>query len=609
MEESVAPLALPDVRRGHPAKKLEGVNNGTIRPLPETMIDLEAELIALFRHAIRDGLSIDVDDPVLRSAGRPEHGHYQINGALALAPKLGRAPRDVAGDILAHIPANDVIESAEVAGPGFLNLRIRDDKLSRVLASLDLTDRASFEVEHPQVVVIDYSGPNVAKEMHVGHLRSTIIGDALARILERAGNTVIRQNHLGDWGTQFGMLLEHYDETGSAASSVRDLNQFYKRAKERFDQDAKFATRARKRVVDLQGGDPRALELWSRFVAESQRHMEDVYGVLDVLLDPTDIRGESSYNDDLAEVVKELLDQGVAQISEGAVCLFMDQFRGPDDGIIPMIVQKSDGGYNYDTTDLAAVRYRVTGLGATRLIYVVDARQALHFEMLFAAARLAGWLPENVEAIHVQFGSVLGDDGRPFKTRSGDTVRLTDLLDEAVARARTVVDASQPWLPDAERANIARAVGIGAVKFADLSSHRVRDYVFSWDRMLSLRGATAPYVQYACARLRSVIHRADLTSDPEASPIVLVTDAERNLALALSRYQRAIKNVNATLEPHTFCGYLVDLATACTTFYENCPILRAENTVKASRLALSALSAGILEDGLGLVGIRVPERM
>ena len=458
----------------------------------------------------------------------------------------------------------------------------------------------------PQIITVDYSAPNVAKEMHVGHLRSTVIGDALVRMLEFEGHRVIRMNHLGDWGTQFGMLTQHMLDTGT--SHLKDfeaLGTLYREAKERFDADPAFADSARRRVVALQSGDPETIALWQDLVDVSLAHINALYGQLDVTLTDEHVTGESFYNDRLPGVVDALLEAGVAVESDGAIVVVSERFTNPDGSPAVLIIRKTDGGFGYGTTDLASIRYRLADLHADRLIYITDARQSQHFQQVFDAAARAGWVePDHAE--HIWFGTMLGEDGKPFKTRSGGTIRLSDLLDDAIVRARRVVDEKSPELPESERAEIARAVGIGAVKYADLSTTRQRDLLFSFDRMLALNGNSAPYLMYACTRAASIVAKAG-----EASREVTVLDEapERALVVKLSAFGDVLREVEVTLEPHRLCNYLYELAGVYTAFYDVCPVLKAEGEVRSSRLALCALTAETLETGLGLLGITVPSRM
>ncbi len=550
-------------------------------------------------------------DPVVRRSQRELFGDFQINGAMAIAKEVGKPPREVAQAIVEHLALGDAIEKVEVAGPGFVNVTLRASWLGAAVEAAAGDPRLGVPVvSEPDTVVVDYSSPNVAKEMHVGHLRSSVIGDALVRVLGFVGDEVVRQNHLGDWGTQFGMLIEHLVDQGHDGGGIADLNRLYQEASQRFKDDESFAERARKRVVALQGGDPATLAWWEALVAESQRHFETAYARLGVTLEPGDVRGESFYNPLLDETVTELESLGLLRVDEGALCAFPPGFVGRDGTPLPLIVRKSDGGYGYAATDLAAIRFRVRELGATRIAYVVDARQSNHFAMVFAVAQQAGWL-EGVRAEHVTFGTILGADGRPFRTRDGDTVRLAELLDEAVERAAAVVAEKNPDLSEDEQAAVAAAVGIGGVKYFDLSNDRIKDYVFDWDRMLANEGNTAPYLQYAHARIRSLLARAaaDVGAVP-AGPVTVEHAAERALALQLLGFREAVEVTAEHLEPHRLCGYLFDVASAFTTFYELCPVLRAESEeLRASRLLLASATAQVLSTGLGLLGIETPDRM
>jgi arginyl-tRNA synthetase len=553
-------------------------------------------------------------DPVLRAS---DHADFQANGALGLAKRLGRPPRQVADAVAAAAALDDLCASVEVSGPGFINLTLAEGFVADQVVAMAGDDRLGVApTGSPETVVVDYSAPNVAKEMHVGHLRSTIIGDALVRTLEFAGHRVIRENHVGDWGTPFGMLIEHLLDLGEDQAveelSVGDLDTFYRQPRASFDADPDFQERSRRRVVALQSGDEETLRLWRVLVAQSVRYFDEVYAKLDVLLTDDDIVGESFYNPMLAEVVRDLDAKGLLVESDRAMCVFPPGFTNRAGEPLPVIVQKSDEGYGYATSDLAAIRDRVGRLGAQRILYVVGAPQAQHFDMCFAVATMAGWLPGPDAAVHVVFGSMLGTDRKMFRTRTGDTVKLGDLLDEAVARADAAIAERDPALSEAERAPVARMLGIGAVKFADLSTDRVKDYVFDWDRMLAFEGSTGPYLQYAHARIRSIFRRAGGQDDglwPDA-PVLLAEAAERSLALALLGFPDAI---DATLEhwaPSRLCAYLYDLASEFTTFFENCPVLRAPtDELRRSRLRLADLTARVLAQGLALVGITAPDQM
>jgi len=549
-------------------------------------------------------------DPLVRPTQDPRFGDFQANVAMSLAKRLGKKPRDVADALVAAIDVRGLAATPTIAGPGFVNFRLDDPLVGRLVGHAAADPRLGLPAtREPIAVVVDYSGPNVAKDMHVGHLRSTVIGDAIARTLAFQGHGVTRQNHVGDWGTQFGMLIEWLVEQGrSLDDDTLDLTACYREASARDAADPAFAERARRRVVALQSGDPESRRIWAHLVEVSARRFQAVYDQLDVALGTTDIRGESFYNDRLAAVVADLRAAGLARESEGALCVFPEGFKTKDGAPLPLIVQKGDGGYLYATTDLAALRYRVGDLGARRLVYVTDARQRQHFQMVFATARAAGWAPPDVVLEHVPFGSVLGEDGKPFRTRAGETVGLAALLDEAETRARAIVAEKNADLDPGEQARVAHAVGIGAIKYADLASDRVKDYVFSWDRMLAMEGNTAPYLQYAYARIRSIFRKAGTDHAPPA-PILLAEPAERALALTLLAFDGVVDAVGRTLEPHRLCGHLYDVAVAFSTFYEACPVLPAEPPLRASRLVLADLTGRTLAQGLELLGIRVVERM
>jgi arginyl-tRNA synthetase len=553
-------------------------------------------------------------DPMVR---RSERADYQADLAMGLAKTVRRSPRQVAEAVVAAADVGDLCERVEIAGPGFINFTLRRSALELGLAALAGDSR--FGVPTPERrdrVVIDYSAPNVAKEMHVGHVRSTIIGDALARMLEFIGHDVVRQNHIGDWGTPFGMLIEHMLDVGNgdagAHSSLGELNDFYRAARVKFDTEPEFADRARQRVVLLQAGDERTLELWRELVAISKVHFEAIYDVLGVTLRDADIRGESAYNAVLPDVAAELERLGLAKPNEGALCVFAPGFTNREGEPLPLIVRKQDGGFGYAATDLAALRYRTQTLGGTRLLYVVGAPQAQHFAMVFAVGELAGWLKAPARAEHVAFGAVLGPDKKMLKTRAGDTVRLAALLEEAVERAEAELVRRNPDGDAAARRALASKIGIGAVKYADLSNDRIKDYVFDWERMLAAEGRTGPYLQYANARIHSIFRKADESGigRSEAAPILLAEPAERALALELLGFGGAVTEAAETLRPHRLCGYLYDLATAFTGFFEACPVLKApDDATRDSRLALCGLTARVLACGLDLLGIQAPERM
>jgi len=554
-------------------------------------------------------------------------GDYQANGAMALAKRLGKKPRDVAEQIVKHLDVDPMAETPQVAGPGFINLRLKPDWVAAQLGEIsqvpwDGEDRLGVPpAEKPETVVVDYSAPNLAKEMHVGHLRSTIIGDALVRMLQFAGHKVVKQNHVGDWGTQFGMLVGYVQAKSlKGEANLADLEEIYRQAKTWFDADPANAQTARQAVVSLQSGDPFMRRAWKSVRDISFWHCLNLYHRLGVLLTEADIRGESAYNDDLPNVVKALKAKRLLKESEGAQCVFLPGFTAKDGTPLPLIVQKSDEGYLYSTTDLAAIRYRVDELHADRVLYVVDARQALHFQMMFAVAKEAEFAPKDMPLEHVAFGTMMGPDGKPFKTREGGTVKLMDLLDEAEKRALDLVtqknaedvaaERTQP-LSDEQKKDIAHKVGIGAVKYADLAQNRTSDYVFSWEKMLSLAGNTAPYMQYAYARVRSIFRKACLAAAGTAAvqPIPLEAPEELALGKMLLRFPETLDRALEGYQPNVLAAYLYDLAQAFTAFYEACPVLKSEEAVRAARLKLCDLVARTVRKGLDLLGIEVADRM
>ncbi|MQY04252.1 arginine--tRNA ligase [Actinomadura macrotermitis] len=560
-------------------------------------------------------------DPVIRPS---QFADLQANVALPLAKRLQQErgekqnPRSVAEEILAHLDVADVASGVEVSGPGFINFTFDDAWIAAQAQALLADKRLGVpRAEHPQRVVVEYSSPNVAKEMHVGHLRTTIVGDAIARILDFLGHEVIRDNHVGDWGTPFGMLIEHLLDLGEDAaarddSSVSDLTAFYQAARQKFDGDEAFAVRSRNRVVALQAGDPETIRLWTVLVEASKRYFNTVYERLGISLTDDDIKGESFYNDLLAPTVQELEDKGIAVVSDGALCAFPPGFTGREGEPLPVIIRKRDGGYNYSTSDLATIRYRVDTEHVDRMIYVVGAPQALHFQMVFAVARMAGWLNEGVRAEHAQIGNVLGTDGKILRTRAGGTVKLAELLDEAVQRAGQEFDAIERDTPfdEATRADIVEKVGIGAVKYADLSVSLDSEYIFDFDRMIAFKGNTGPYLQYATARIRSIFRRAGVAPESATGRIVLGEPAERALALQLLSFGAVLEQAGEAAEPHKLAGFVYAVADAFTTFFENCPVLKApDEATRDSRLALCAATLGVLTTGLDLLGVPVPERM
>lgn len=549
-------------------------------------------------------------DPVLRASDRSD---YQANGVMALAKVLGRPPREVADEIVSHVDF-DGLASVQVAGPGFLNLTVSHELFSRQLLELLADPRLGLEATtKPRTVVIDYSAPNVAKEMHVGHLRSTVIGDALARMYRFAGHRVVARNHVGDWGTPFGMLIEHLLDLGEdeaiASLSIGDLDGFYRTARTKFDADDAFKERSRARVVALQAGDPETSRLWRILVDQSVAYFDEVYAKLDITLTPGDVVGESFYNDMLDDVVRDLDAAGLLVESGGARCVFPPGFSNRDGESLPLIVQKGDEGFGYAATDLAAVRDRVSRLHADEILYFVGVPQTQHFEMVFAVARLAGWLPESVRCEHVAFGNVLGPDRKMFKTRSGETVKLVTLLDEAIERADEILKERIRDLDPATRLTLPVQIARAAVKYADLSTDRERDYIFDLDRMIAFEGDTGPYLQYAHARLRSIFRRLGAPWNHGTVAFALANDAERHLALGLLAFPEAFEAAFRTLQPHRLCGYLFDLAQRFTSFYEACPVLSSEGALRDERLALCELTARTLELGLSLLGIEAPEQM
>ncbi len=581
---------------------------------------------------------------LVRPATDARFGDYQINGVMPLAKQLKTNPRKLAEQIVAKLDISDICETPEIAGPGFINLRLKPEFVAKTLVqvSKDATGLGIEKAEKPKTIVVDFSGPNIAKQMHVGHLRSTIIGDSICRLLELQGNKVIRQNHIGDWGTQFGMLIARNRRTqfgmliaylfgektaermtkvfgkrpDDASNVIANTEQLYREAKKQYDSDPKFAKRSREFVVALQKKEQGALNYWKRIVELSINECQEMYDKLGVKLTKDDAHGESAYNDDLPGVVAELKKKGLAVESEGAVCVFPEGFKDKEGKPLPVIVQKSDGAYLYATTDLAAIRYRVGELKADKIIYVTDARQGLHFEMVFAVARKAGWVKPETELVHVTFGSVLGEDGKPLKTRSGENVKLKELLDEAIERARKVVEEKNPGLSEDEKKSIANAVGIGAVKYADYTNNRTSDYIFSFDKMLAMEGNTAPYMQYAYARIKSIERKAgdkkvDVKQEiANIKNLNLTETSEINLAKHLIRYGEAISSSAGDYRPNYLTAYLYDLAQKFSSFYNDCPVLDASADKRPTRLLLCDLTAKTIKHGLhNLLGIEVIEQM
>ncbi|WP_438462730.1 arginine--tRNA ligase [Marinomonas sp. PE14-40] len=555
------------------------------------------------------------DAPALvRQSAKVQFGDYQANGMMGVAKKLKTNPREFAQKVLDLLDLSDVAEKVEIAGPGFINIFLKNDWMSGALASLRKSARLDIaQVEKAQTIVVDYSSPNLAKEMHVGHLRSTVIGDAVVRTLEFLGHNVVRQNHVGDWGTQFGMLLAYMErlrqENTEISMALSDLETFYRAAKTCFDEDEAFAARARELVVSLQSGDEQCLALWQEFINISLEHCEATYKTLGVSLTRENVMPESAYNDDLHNVVAALKEQDLLQESNGAQCVFMEEFANKEGEITPVIVQKTGGGFLYATTDLAALRYRQDVLNFDRGLYFVDARQSLHFQQIYTLGRKAGFVKPETSLEHMPFGTVMGTDGKPFKTRSGTVAKLSDLLAEAQDRAYQLVAEKNPEMEEDELRNIGRVVGIASVKYADLSKNRTSDYVFNWDTMLSFEGNTAPYLLYAYSRVASIVRRSEIDVANLTGDISLAESQERALAVKLMQFEEAVQQVANDGMPHNLCAYLYELAGTFMTFYEACPILNAEDELKNSRLQLALNTASTLKQGLSLLGIETLERM
>jgi arginyl-tRNA synthetase len=575
------------------------------------MTDPEDALGQLVQEALADQLGAEyaTADPLIRPSGFAD---YQSNAAMSLARRIGRQPREVADLIAGSLAGQPAVENAEVSGPGFVNIKLSDSWIAEQAGAQLADPRLGVPEAAPaQRIVVDYSGPNVAKELHAGHLRATVEGDAIVRVLEHLGHQVTRAAHLGDWGTQFGMLIEHALDVGEQATydelAAGEFTAFYQAARAKFDGDPAFADRSRRRVVELQAGDPQAIRLWELLVDDSMAYLRRIYARLDVTLTDADMAPESFYNSMLADVCAELEERGIAVISDGALCAFPPGFSGRDGRPLPLMLRKSDGGYGYDTTDAAAIRYRLRDLHVNRIIYVVGSEQHQHLEMIFELAREAGWLTGDATAEHAVVGLMTGPGGQRLKTRSGEQVKLASLMDEAVERAEKVI--AERYDDPEQRNQIAEAVGIGALKYGDLSVARDSSYALDFDRLLALTGNTGPYLQYATARIRSIFQRAGLDPDQATGPILLGTPAERALALRLLAFGRAVTDTAAGAEPHKLAGFLFDVASAFTTFYEQCPVLTAEGAMRGSRLALCALTLRVLLTGLGLLGIPVPDRM
>ena len=553
-------------------------------------------------------------DALIRQSGKPQFGDYQANGIMAAAKKLGLNPREFAQKVLDHADLSDVAEKTEIADPGFINIFLNPTWLANNVSAALKDQNLGVSANEKQTIVIDYSSPNVAKEMHVGHLRSTIIGDAVVRTLEFLGHNVIRANHVGDWGTQFGMLiayLEKMENEHASEMELQDLEAFYREAKKHYDEDEAFAEKARNYVVKLQGGDEYCRTMWKKLVDITMQQNQRNYDRLNVTLTEKDVMGESLYNPMLPAIVEDLKKQGLAVEDEGALVVYLDEFKNKEGEPMGVIVQKKDGGFLYTTTDIAAAKYRYETLKADRALVFSDTRQSQHMQQAWLITRKAGYVPNSFSLEHKNFGMMLGKDGKPFKTRTGGTVKLADLLDEAIERATVLINEKNTNLSDEEKTAVIEAVGIGSVKYADLSKNRTTDYVFDWDNMLSFEGNTAPYMQYAYTRIRSIFNKADVNPTALAEAKIQLSDEkERALAIKLLQFEEAVQTVGKEGTPHVLCAYLYELAGVFSSFYEHCPILNAEDeSVKLSRLKLASLTEKTLKQGLALLGIKTIEKM
>ena len=553
-------------------------------------------------------------DALIRQSGKPQFGDYQANGIMAAAKKLGLNPREFAQKVLDNAQLSDIAEKLEIAGPGFINIFLNPTWLTSEVSTALSQKNLGIQATDKQTVVIDYSSPNVAKEMHVGHLRSTIIGDAVARTLEFLGHNVIRANHVGDWGTQFGMLiayLEKMQHEHASEMELQDLEAFYREAKKHYDEDEIFAEKARNYVVKLQSGDEYCRTMWKRLVDITMQQNQHNYNRLNVTLTEKDVMGESLYNPMLPSIVKDLKKQGLAVENDGALVVYLDEFKNKEGDPMGVIVQKKDGGFLYTTTDIAAAKYRYETLKANRALVFSDTRQSQHMQQAWLITRKAGYVPDSFSLEHKNFGMMLGKDGKPFKTRTGGTIKLADLLDEAIERATVLINEKNTNLSNDEKEAVIEAVGIGAVKYADLSKNRTTDYVFDWDNMLSFEGNTAPYMQYAYTRIRSIFNKTDINSTALlAAPLTIKDDKERTLAIKLLQFEEAVQTVGKEGTPHVLCAYLYELAGIFSSFYEHCPILNAEDeSIKLSRLKLALLTEKTLKQGLTLLGIKTVEKM
>ena len=576
-------------------------------------MNIQAILSEKIKQAMIASGADDQCEPLVRQSGKAQFGDYQANGIMGTAKKLGLNPRDFAQKVLDHADLTEIAQKVEIAGPGFINIFLNPSWVAKNVEYALSHDKLGIRVAQTQTIVADYSSPNVAKEMHVGHLRSTIIGDAVVRALTFLGNNVIKANHVGDWGTQFGMLiayLEKMENEHASEMELSDLEAFYRAAKEHYDNDAEFAEKARNYVVKLQSGDEYCRTMWKKLVDITMQQNQQNYNRLNVTLTERDVMGESLYNPMLPDIVADLKAQGLAVEDEGALVVYLDEFKNKDGEPMGVIVQKKDGGYLYTTTDIAAAKYRYETLKADRALVFSDTRQSQHMEQAWLITRKAGYVPDSFQLEHHNFGMMLGKDGKPFKTRTGGTVKLADLLDEAVERATVLINEKNPTLSEQEKAAVIEAVAIGAVKYADLSKNRTTDYVFDWDNMLSFEGNTAPYMQYAYTRIRSIFNKTNVNPTALSNARLELTDEkEYGLAVKLLQFEEAVQTVAKEGTPHVLCNYLYELAGIFSSFYEHCPILTADENIKLSRLKLAALTEKTLKQGLDLLGIKTVEKM
>jgi len=581
---------------------------------PESAVNIQSILSEKIKQAMIAAGADAQCEALVRQSGKVQFGDYQANGIMPAAKKLGLNPREFAQSVLDKAELQDIAEKTEIAGPGFINIFLKDTWLADNINRAVQDPKLGVHNPEKQTVVVDYSSPNVAKEMHVGHLRSTIIGDAVVRTLEFLGNHVIRANHVGDWGTQFGMLiayLEKMENEHATEMELSDLEAFYRAAKKHYDEDPIFAEKARNYVVKLQSGDEYCRTMWQKLVKITMQQNQHNYDRLNVTLTDKDVMGESLYNPMLPGIVEDLKKQGLAVEDDGALVVYLDEFKNKDGDPMGVIVQKKDGGFLYTTTDIAAAKYRYETLKANRALVFSDTRQSQHMQQAWLITRKAGYVPDSFQLEHKNFGMMLGKDGKPFKTRSGDTVKLADLLDEAIERAGVLISQKSTALSEQEKADVIEAVGIGSVKYADLSKNRTTDYVFDWDNMLSFEGNTAPYMQYAYTRIRSIFNRSQIAlSEVEQAQLSITDEKERALAIKLLQFEEAVQVVGKEGTPHVLCAYLYELAGVFSSFYEHCPILNNDDhQVKLSRLKLALLTERTLKQGLDLLGIKTVEKM